>query len=266
MIPNDSEDNQSTMNDAFIIENVSTECSSSTFASSSTTVSVNDASSDDDSNDGDEQKDATFFTNHQSSEDGSCESGESYTTDRSGGKRCCNCKCIRTQNIQLSRGPTSTNISAALQITGTYVQLVFGIFSLLVGMITVHFDLYEYLLNERMKMTPGLPPFELWEAPKPVVTMRIFIFAAENSEEFLSGADENLKLKEIGPIVYREHLLHDDVQHFENSTLSYTPKRWLEFMPDRNVDGILNQTIIVPNFVLLVSIVDSQMQIFSVID
>lgn len=137
---------------------------------------------------------------------------------------------------------------------GTCVQLFFGALCLLFGVITVHFDLYEFMLNERMKMTPGLPPYQIWQQPTPNITARIFIFAAENHEQFLSGADPILKLKEIGPIVYREHLRHDDVQFHDNSTLSYTPKRWLEFLPDRNVDGILNQTIVVPNFVLLVSI------------
>lgn len=124
----------------------------------------------------------------------------------------------------------------------------------MLGMITVHFDLYEFLLDERMRMTPGLPPYEWWLAPKPVITMRIFIFTAENADDFLSGVDDKLRLKEFGPIVYQEHLVHENVTIYEeNSTLSYTPNRWLEFLPDRNVDDILNQTIIVPNFVLLVS-------------
>lgn len=131
--------------------------------------------------------------------------------------------------------------------------MIFGIISLVFGMITVHYDLYEFLLNERMKMTPGLPSYEQWVEPKPIITMRIRIFTAVNPDDFLSGADENLRLKEIGPIVYQEHLSHTDVVIHDNSTLSYTPNRWLEFLPEQNVEGILNQTITVPNFALLVS-------------
>lgn len=127
-----------------------------------------------------------------------------------------------------------------------------GVVSLLFGLFTVHYDLYEFALNERMRMTPGLPPYNLWVTPKPNITMRMFIFTVENPEAFRNGTDDKLRLKEVGPIVYREHLHHSDVEINENSTLSYTPKRWLEFLPEHNEEGILNKTIIVPNFSLLV--------------
>lgn len=38
----------------------------------------------------------------------------------------------------------------------------------------------------------------------------------------------------------------------ENSTLSYTAARRIEFLEDQNEPGILNRTILVPNFVVLV--------------
>lgn len=132
-----------------------------------------------------------------------------------------------------------------------------GVVSLVLGLLAAHIDIYEIILSERMKMKPGLPPYDQWETPEPVVTARIFIFAAENAAAFQNGSDSILKLKEIGPIVYREHLHHSNVQFHDNSTLSYTPKRWLEFLPDQNEEGILNRTITVPNFVLLVSPISS---------
>lgn len=39
--------------------------------------------------------------------------------------------------------------------------------------------------------------------------------------------------------------------HPENGTMSFTTVRWAEFDEDRNVPGILNRSIIVPNFALL---------------
>lgn len=102
-------------------------------------------------------------------------------------------------------------------------------------------------------MTPGFPAFEQWVQPAPEVRLRVFIFGAENADAFLDGTDEKLKLKEIGPIVYREYLNHDDIEFHSNSTLSYTAARYVKFLEDENEPGILNQTITVPNFTILVS-------------
>lgn len=98
MAPNDKDDDQLSSNDTFLIENVSTECCSSTFASSTSTVMVQDGTSDDDMTGSDGEKDsaAAYFTHSGNSEDGSYESGESgesYPTEQPNGKRC-NCEFI----------------------------------------------------------------------------------------------------------------------------------------------------------------------------
>lgn len=101
-------------------------------------------------------------------------------------------------------------------------------------------------------MQPGLPPFDQWVIPSPEVRLSVYIFSVENPDAFLNGTDEKLKLIEIGPIVYREHLHHKNVVFHENSTLSYTAARRVEFLEDQNEPGILDRYIYVPNFVLLV--------------
>lgn len=71
----------------------------------------------------------------------------------------------------------------------------------------------------------------------------IYLFAVTNPNEFLSGQDDKLKLKEIGPIKYREHLNHEDVVfHKENHTISYTVVRRLEFIGDN--PSILNDSFL----------------------
>lgn len=136
---------------------------------------------------------------------------------------------------------------------GSITYLSLGLMFLTVGIITIAFPLYDFVLVERLKMQPGLPPFEQWVIPQPEVRLRVFIFEATNSNAFLNGTDAKLQLKEIGPIVYREHLHHKDVVFHENSTLSYTAARRIEFLEDQNEPGILNRTILVPNFVVLVN-------------
>lgn len=102
-------------------------------------------------------------------------------------------------------------------------------------------------------MQPGLPPFEEWVIPSPEVRLSVYIFSVENPDAFLNGTDEKLRLVEIGPIIYREIVHHENVQFHKNSTLSYSANRWVEFLDDQNEPGILDRVILVPNFVLLVN-------------
>lgn len=78
----------------------------------------------------------------------------------------------------------------------------------------------DIILTERLKMKPGFPAYEAWLNPKPEIRLNIYIFTVENAEEFANGTDTRMKLKEIGPIVYREYLRNSDVVFHENSTLS----------------------------------------------
>lgn len=137
--------------------------------------------------------------------------------------------------------------------SGLISLLISGIVSLILGILTIEFPIYEVLLSERTKMTPGLPPYELWLNPQPEIRLSTYVFTVQNAEAFLNGTDAKLNLKEVGPIVYRENLHHEDVVfHENNSTMSYTAVRSANYLEDANKPGILNRTIIVPNFALLV--------------
>lgn len=109
-------------------------------------------------------------------------------------------------------------------------------------------------MKESLKMEPHMPPFIWWKDPKPEILFRVFIFSVKNSEAFMSGKNTTLEIEEVGPIVYTEELFHTDiVYNKENSTLSYTVTRRPIFQEDRNIPGIMNKTIIVPNLSTLVS-------------
>lgn len=123
-----------------------------------------------------------------------------------------------------------------------------------IGLMTIVVPIYDFVLSSRLQMIPGHPSFEQWVKPSPEVRLSVYIFTVENGDAFLNGTDEKLRLKEIGPIIYREHLHHQNIVHHDNSTLSYTAARHIEFLEDQNEPGILNRTILVPNFVVLVRI------------
>jgi len=56
---------------------------------------------------------------------------------------------------------------------------------------------------QRLKMMPGLPPYEWWKVPPDEVLLRFYVFNVSNSEEFLSGKATKLHMDEIGPFVFR---------------------------------------------------------------
>lgn len=131
-------------------------------------------------------------------------------------------------------------------------MLFFGFTFLTFGLLTTKFTLYDIVLNERLKMDPIYPGYSWWKNPKPEVLLKIHIFNITNSEEFISGQHDKLKLEEVGPIVFQEILEHKDVVfHSKNSTLSYTVERKIVFKESDNIKGILNQTLVVPNLAAL---------------
>lgn len=102
-------------------------------------------------------------------------------------------------------------------------------------------------------MHPWSLAFKFWKDAEPEVSFKLFIFNYTNTEEFLAGVDDKIKLKELDPIVYEELLIHTDVTLNENSTLSYTATKKVRFLEHRNEPGALNQTIVIPNLATMVS-------------
>lgn len=98
--------------------------------------------------------------------------------------------------------------------------------------------------------------FHFWTNPIHFITCSANIFEVLNHEEFLASRDPQVKLKlrDIGPVTYREHVKHKDIVRHANGTMSYTTVRHVEFLEDHNEPGILNRTITVPNYGLLTAL------------
>ncbi|GLH03171.1 scavenger receptor class B member 1-like, partial [Gryllus bimaculatus] len=107
-------------------------------------------------------------------------------------------------------------------------------------------------MQERLKMRPGLPAYDWWVTPPPVLTS-LYIFNVTNSHQFLSGEDDMLQLQEIGPVVYLELLIHKNVTFHPNGTLTYVGHRELVFQPNlTKVD--INASLVVPNLSVLIGL------------
>ncbi|CAG9577115.1 unnamed protein product [Danaus chrysippus] len=129
-------------------------------------------------------------------------------------------------------------------------QVVWGVIFIIISISGYIFPPREVMLWEKLNMRPGFPPYDWWSDPPDQVKMRAYIFNVTNHERFLQGLDPKINVEEIGPIVYLEKLNHLDIKFNENSTMTYTAKRHLIYLPDDNhID--LNGTIIAPNLALL---------------
>ncbi|XP_059610595.1 scavenger receptor class B member 1-like isoform X2 [Phlebotomus argentipes] len=122
---------------------------------------------------------------------------------------------------------------------------------IIAGIVSSKISARNVALDEKLRMRTFLPPYLWWKHPQPIVRLRMFIFEVINHEEFLRG-DEVLRMRQVGPIVYREHVTHENITfHPENDTMTFTAVRSVEFLEEENEPGILNRTIIVPNLAVL---------------
>ncbi|KAL3270704.1 hypothetical protein HHI36_021232 [Cryptolaemus montrouzieri] len=129
-------------------------------------------------------------------------------------------------------------------------KIIVGTLLLIWGVCTLVWPPLDLMMDERLRMRPGLPPYEWWKNPPDEVLLRVYVFNVTNAERFMSGEDAKLKLQEIGPIVFREKLIHSNVTFNDNDTMSYVATRKAIYLPEENhID--LNQTIFVPNLAVL---------------
>lgn len=100
-------------------------------------------------------------------------------------------------------------------------------------------------------MREGLPFFEIWKSPPDPIYTKVYIFNYTNVDKFLSGEDSKLEFEELGPVIYYKYPHQNNITFNKNSTLSYTTTYEIVFPEDKNIPGILNQTVIVPNILVL---------------
>lgn len=64
------------------------------------------------------------------------------------------------------------------------------------------YDRFKIYLFQMSKFSEGGLIIELWSKPKVEVFLKVYVFNITNKEAFLAG-EEKLKVKEIGPYIFR---------------------------------------------------------------
>lgn len=62
---------------------------------------------------------------------------------------------------------------------------------------------------------------ERWQKPPIYPLLKVYIFNYTNTEDFLSGKDDILRVQEVGPLTYNETNERIELEHHNDSTISY---------------------------------------------
>lgn len=108
----------------------------------------------------------------------------------------------------------------------------------------------KLILEQKLQMGPDSLAFQLWKNPPIGVYLKVYIFNITNPEEFLKG-EEKLKVKEIGPYVYQEILVNENVVWYDNNTISYMPNRTIVYVPEMSSGDPEKDMVQVPNIPML---------------
>lgn len=73
------------------------------------------------------------------------------------------------------------------------------------------------------------------------------MFNVTNLDAFMRGIDSKLKVEEVGPYVYQEFLVNNNVTFNDNHTVTYNPRRTVKFVRERSIGDPKIDRIVAPN-------------------
>uniref|UniRef100_A0A1A9WI69 Scavenger receptor class B member 1 n=1 Tax=Glossina brevipalpis TaxID=37001 RepID=A0A1A9WI69_9MUSC len=120
--------------------------------------------------------------------------------------------------------------------------------------ISLHIDYHWEFIKEHVRFRRDSPLQNGWIS-SPQGTLRVYLFNVTNAASFLNGTDLRLKIEEVGPIAYRLSGRNEIISQTKDSLIFRRyPHEKLEFDPLASCSpDILNQTITMPNIILLSS-------------
>ncbi|KAB0800229.1 hypothetical protein PPYR_05969 [Photinus pyralis] len=127
---------------------------------------------------------------------------------------------------------------------------ILGAFLATLSYLTHTYNPLEFLIDKVTGFYPDSILFNLWKNPPYVLLLRIYLFNVTNPQEFLDGTDK-LRFQEVGPYVFKESLFNINSTFNDNGTISFIPKRRLEFQPQHSIGNPDVDKLLLPNLALL---------------
>lgn len=130
-----------------------------------------------------------------------------------------------------------------------FLLMMIGVFGIAAGCLVLFVNPYDVLFKLKIILSDGGEIFELWRNPPVELYLRVHLFNVTNREAFLAGK-EKLRVQEVGPYVYREHMEHTNISFNANGTMTSVPIHPLKWVPEMS-NGTEDDILILPNIALL---------------
>ncbi|XP_059224990.1 scavenger receptor class B member 1 [Stomoxys calcitrans] len=129
---------------------------------------------------------------------------------------------------------------------------VSGVLFLAFFIVSLAIDYQLELSKEHIRFRKGFISQMNWKE-SPFGSISMYLFNVTNAEEFLNGNDTRMRVQEVGPIVYKMRGQNKILNQTDDMLIYHkTRYKHIEFDPEAScAPDILNQTITLPNLVLL---------------
>lgn len=155
------------------------------------------------------------------------------------------------QNRKTETYGESQKIQKPTGYRSAVIIAVVGLIGVLVGTFIHVVNPYDVIFKWKLVFEKGGEIYELWRAPPVELYLKVYLWNVTNKEEYMSGLEDKLRMEEVGPYVYRELLIHENVTFNDNGTLTATPKHPLIWVPEYSQGNLEEDLLVLPNIALL---------------
>ncbi|XP_046979309.1 lysosome membrane protein 2-like [Schistocerca americana] len=99
-------------------------------------------------------------------------------------------------------------------------------------------NVFEDAVLQNLVIRNDTQTFQWWVDPPVQPLVRVYIFNYSNAVEFEAGNAEKLRVNEVGPFAFRQHLHKVNVAFTNNGTVRYQDDASFTFVPELSVGGL----------------------------
>ncbi|XP_023944545.1 sensory neuron membrane protein 1 [Bicyclus anynana] len=149
----------------------------------------------------------------------------------------------KTKNDKDSENPVTIKI---------YILIAVGFLLVILPLISLLMDTRQLFIKYTTRITKGSEIYKMLHQEFPGAFIHVYVFNVTNSDAFIAGDDNKLKVEEVGPFIYQEYRRNGDLQVDEEAgVMRYTPQLWTKFVPEGSIGDPHLVNVTVPNSALL---------------
>ncbi|KAF5300480.1 hypothetical protein FQA39_LY02279 [Lamprigera yunnana] len=137
-----------------------------------------------------------------------------------------------------------------IETKGYIVYTIIGSVLISFSYLIFAFNPLGIITDKLTEFGPNSTVYSFWKEPPFAAFIKIYMFNVTNPKEFIDGR-EKLKVNEVGPYVYKEILYNVNSTFNDNGTITFTPKRKLEFVREHSIGDPFVDRLLLPNVPLL---------------